>query len=97
MRSKCLCHKTYYTNGYLTFSKDKWYEYTTEKFVEREMPAGYNVQFSKGNWLCFRKNQDTLLSPKGFGLFNTHFKTFKDIRKEKIKQINGMSRNNNIL
>ncbi len=38
--------------------------------------------------MFFRKYQDTL-AEQGFGLFNTHFKTIKDIRKEKLNNING--------
>jgi len=91
MRSKCLCIKDYTSplnNKFPEFQIGEWYEYTDQKFVSREYPEGFNVQFYKGNYLFLRKNQDPLAS-KGYGVFKTHFKTIKDIRKEKLKQING--------
>jgi len=84
MRSKCLCVKNYNH----PFQKGEWYEYTDQKFVTREYPKGFNVQFSKGEYIYFRQHQDSLVS-KGYGLFNTYFKTIKQIRKEKLNKING--------
>lgn len=84
MRNKCICIKNY--GNFETFKKDNYYEYTDKHFVSREYPEGYNVQFSKGEYLYFRKYQDPL-AEKGYGMFGTYFKTLKEIRKEKLKKI----------
>lgn len=87
MRSKCLCVKDYNTELFPEFLKGNHYEYTDQHFVTREYPEGYNVQFLQGNYIYFRKYQDPL-TKKGYGLFSTYFKTLKNIRKEKLSQIN---------
>lgn len=97
MRNKCVCIEDYFINNNVIFSiiykKGEYYEYTDEKFVTRELPEGYNVMFSKGEYIFFRKYQDPL-SGKGFGMFSTHFKTFNEIRKEKLKIIKELNGNN---
>lgn len=87
MIGKCVCIKSYFNNpNSIIFHKDEIYEYTDQKFVTREMPDGYNVKFSKGEYIYFRKHQD-VLAISGYGLFSTYFKTLKEIRKEKIEKI----------
>lgn len=90
MKNKCVCIEDYFNNDGVIFSiifkKGKYYEYTDSHFVSREYPDGYNVQFSKGEYIFFRKYQDPL-SGKGFGMFSTHFKTFNEIRKEKLEKL----------
>jgi len=87
MTSKCICIQSFYNdNGTVAFRKHLEYEFTDQHFVSREYPEGYNVCFSKGEYLYFRKYQDPL-APKGYGMFNTYFKTLKDVRKEKLKKI----------
>lgn len=89
MRNKCLCIKDYKSKNndkFPEFQENEWYEYTNQRFTSREYPEGFNVEFFKGNYLYFRKNQDPL-APKGYGLFETHFKTLKDIRKEKLMKL----------
>ena len=87
MRDKCICIKTYHTpKGFPIYSKNIIYEYTDQNYVTREYPKGYNVQFSKGEYLFFRKHQDPL-APNGYGIFNTHFKKLKELRKEKLEKL----------
>ena len=90
MESKCLCVKNYYLRSPVNeahFIKGKYYKYTDQQFVTRDYPEGYNVSFSKGEYIYFRKHQDPL-AEKGFGLFNTYFRTIKEQRKEKIEKLN---------
>ena len=91
MRGKCLCIKNYMSHpgrqNYCEFVKDSWYEYTDQQFVTREYPEGFNVKFYKSNYIFFRNHQDPK-AEKGYSLFNTYFKTLKDIRKEKLNKIN---------
>lgn len=92
MKDKCICINDYYDkyNNNLPhlphYKKGYYYEFTDEKFVTRELPEGYNVQFSKGEYLFFRKYQD-ILAEKGYGMFSTYFKPIKEIRKEKLKKL----------
>ena len=87
MRSKCICIKTFLNdNGTVAFSKHVEYQYTNKMFTSREYPEGYNVQFSKGEYIFFGKYQNPL-AEKGYGMFSTYFKTLKDVRKEKINKI----------
>ena len=88
MTNKCICIKSFYNNNTtVAFRKHITYEYTDKIFVSRELPEGYNVKFSKGEYLYFRKNQDPL-TDKGYGMFSTHFKTMKIVRKEKLEKLN---------
>ncbi len=91
MRSKCLCVNDYYINfssNSPTFNKDMWYEYTDQQFATRDYTEGFNVQFSNSEYIFFRILQDKS-TIKGYGVFSTHFKTIKQIRKDKIIKING--------
>lgn len=87
MKNKCICIKNYYStvNSSITFIKDEIYEFTDDKLVTRKLPDGYNVCFSKGQYLFFKKQKDD--SSKNTNIFNTYFKTIKEIRKEKLKNI----------
>jgi len=90
MRSRCVCIKTYYNSDYNSnvpiFRNNETYEYTDQKFITREMPDGYNVMLSKGEYIYFRKHPD-VLAETGYGMFNTYFRTLKEVRKEKLIKI----------
>lgn len=87
MVNKCICIKSFYNdNETVAFRKHIEYKYTDKMFTTREYPEGYNVMFSKGEYLFFRKYQDPS-TPKGYSMFSTHFKTLKEIRKEKLNKI----------
>lgn len=86
MISKCICIKDYYVSldsNYPIYKNGEYYEYTDKMFVTRNYPAGYNVKFSKGEYLFFR-----LKGLTKYGDFGAHFKTLKDIRKDKLNKIN---------
>ena len=90
MKSKCICIKNFYLRSPVNaphFEKGVYYEYTDRKFTSRKYPEGYNVCVSKGEYLFFRLKKDPF-SENYVNVFNTHFKTLKDIRKEKINVIN---------
>jgi len=89
MINKCICIKSFYNdNGSSAFRKHIEYHYTDKMFItSREYPEGYNVKFSSGEYIFFRKFQDSL-APIGYGMFSTYFKTLKDIRKEKLNKLN---------
>lgn len=72
MKKKCTCIKNYYgiDKKYPIFYQGDTYEYTDQKFVTREFPEGFNVQFSKGEYIYFRTHQDPL-AERGFGMFST--------------------------
>jgi hypothetical protein len=86
MKNKCICIKDYYSSiNSVTFIKDETYEFTDDKFVTRKLPDGYNVCFSKGEYLFFKKEKE--ISSKNTNIFSTYFKTIKEIRKEKLQKI----------
>jgi len=99
MRSKCICVKDYNGqeawappnlqkyNSQPEFSKGEYYEYTKNVLGYTE---GYNVQFSNGEYIFFRKGQDPLTG-KGYRLFSKYFKTIKKIRKEKLEKLNKLN------
>jgi len=89
MRNKCICINNYYHSKYnkndSIFRKDEIYEYTNTLFVSRIYPEGFNVMFSKGQYIFFRKNE--VENDHDYDLFSEYFKTLKQIRKEKLNKI----------
>lgn len=84
MTDKCICIKDFFIRTYLIYKKDVEYEYTNEKFINsHENVEGYCVQFSHKEYLFFSLQKSTL-----YETFSDHFKTAKEIRKEKLNKIN---------
>ena len=87
MKNSCLCIENYYlgTNKYPVFKKGNYYEYADEFFVKKYREGyGYNVSFSKGEYLFFSTCEEDILN---YDYFRKYFRTLEDIRKEKLETL----------
>jgi len=87
MKNKCVCISSYFLNKKIIFEKDGYYNYTEQQFVSRDYPPGYNVEFSKGEYLYFRIGSEETTFASSVPLFVKFFKTIKELRKDKLIQI----------